>query len=198
MAFVLARQYLSLSQFIDRFMKYYIRLLLLLMISPFRKPVQPLGPCVTKFRVWPNDLDVFMHMNNGAYLTIMDLARTDMMIRAGIVKGMVNRRWYPVVVAETIRFKHSLKLFQQYEIETEVVCWDHRAFYLVQTFTRNDEFVAKAAVEARFLSTSGKRIPVSDLLVMMGHTSPSPPMPAWISDWQHAQPGMSEPQFIEE
>ena len=179
-------------------MKYYIRLLLLLIISPFRKSVPPLGPCVTKFRVWPNDLDVFLHMNNGAYLTIMDLARTDMIIRSGMLKGIVNRRWYPVVAGEAIRFKRPLKFFQQYEIETEVVCWDHRAFYLVQTFTRNKEFVAKAVVEARFLSTSGKKIAAGDLIALMKHKDPSPPMPEWISDWQRAQPAMSEPQYIEE
>jgi len=92
-------------------MKYYIRLLILLMVSPFRKSVLPTGPCVTPFHVWPNDLDVFMHMNNGAYLTIMDLARTDMMMRSGLVKKAAKRRWYPVVAAETIRFKRSLKLF---------------------------------------------------------------------------------------
>lgn len=179
-------------------MKYYIRLLLLLMVSPFRKSVKPFDPCVTKFRVWPNDLDVFMHMNNGAYLTIMDLARTDMIIRSGMLRGIFKRRWYPVVAGETIRFKRPLKLFQQYEIESEVVCWDHRAFYIVQTFTRNEAFVAKAVVEARFLSTDGKKISAGDLIKMIEHTEPSPPMPEWISNWQLAQPAMSEPQYIEE
>jgi len=179
-------------------MKYYFRLLLLLMVSPFRKKVPSLGPCVTKFRVWPNDLDVFLHMNNGAYLTIMDLARTDMMIRSGLIKGVLKSRWYPVVAGEMIRFKRPLKLFQRYEIETEVLCWDHRAFYLQQTFTRNEEFVAKAIVEARFLSTSGKKVKAADLLHLISHTDPSPPMPGWVVDWQKAQPSMSDPTYVEE
>jgi len=167
-------------------------------MTPFRKKVDPLGPCKTKMRVWPNDLDVFLHMNNGAYFTVMDLGRTDMLLRSGMGKGLLKNKWYPVVAGEMIRMKRSLKLFQSYEIETEVVCWDHRAFYLVQTFTRDEEFIAKAVVEARFLSTSGKKIPAADLVHMVQHTEPSPPMPGWISDWQRAQPAMSDPEYIEE
>ncbi len=179
-------------------MKYYIRLLILLMVSPFRKPVPVLGPCVTKLRVWPNDLDVFMHMNNGAYLTIMDLARTDAVIRSGMMKELWKRKWYPVVAAETIRFKKPLKLFQRYEIETEVVCWDHKAFYLVQTFYRNEKFLAKAVVEARFLSMRGRKIKANEILTMVDYSEPSPPMPDWIADWQRAQPAMSGIEYIEE
>lgn len=131
-------------------------------------------------------------MNNGAYLTIMDLARTDMMMRSGLVKKAAKRRWYPVVAAETIRFKRSLKLFQRYDITTEVVCWDHWAFYLVQTFTRGEKFVAKAVVEARFLSKSGEKLTANQIVELMDIKDPSPPMPDWIADWQRAQPAMSD------
>jgi len=179
-------------------MKYYIRLLILLMISPFRSKVPLLGPCTTPFHVWPNDLDVYMHMNNGAYLTIMDLARTDMMIRSRMLKPIINRRWYPVVAAETIRFKRSLKLFQRYDITTEVVCWDHWAIYLVQTFKRNEAFVAKAVIEARFLSTSGERITADQIIKAVGMNEASPPMPEWIADWQRAQPAMSDIKHVGE
>lgn len=179
-------------------MKYFIRLLLLFIISPFRKKVKPLAPCVTPFRVWPNDIDLFGHMNNGVYLTIMDLARTDMLIRSRMMGGVISRKWYPVVAAEAIRFKRSLKPFTRYEIETEVVCWDHRAFYIVQTFTQGDNFIAKAVVEARFLSTSGRKIPAADLIELAGRKEASPPMPEWIANWQSAQPAMSDVKYIEE
>jgi len=179
-------------------MKYYFRLIWLLLVVWFRKPSAALGPCKTPMRVWPNDLDIFLHMNNGAYLTIMDLARTDMMVRSGLATRILQNRWYPVVAAETIRFKKPLKLFQRYEIETEVLCWDHRAFFLVQTFTRDETFVAKAVVEARFLSTSGERITSAQILALTDYQGPSPAMPDWIADWQRAQPAMSDPKFIEE
>ena len=34
-------------------------------------------------RVWPTDLDVLMHMNNGRYLSLMDLGRVDLLVRSG-------------------------------------------------------------------------------------------------------------------
>ncbi len=30
---------------------------------------------VLRFRVWPNDLDFNFHLNNGRYLTLMDIGR---------------------------------------------------------------------------------------------------------------------------
>lgn len=156
------------------------------------------GPCVTPFRVWPNDIDVFMHMNNGVYLTIMDLARTDLMIRSGVLKKVFKRRWYGVVAGETIRFKRSLKPFQRYDITTEVVCWDHWSFYIVQTFSSDDTFMAKAVVDIRFLAKSGEKIPTSELTKMMEVQQPSPPMPDWIADWQRSQTAMSDIEHLEE
>ena len=43
----------------------------------------PQDPSRLMFRVWFHDLDPFRHMNNGRYLTIMDLGRTDLMLRSG-------------------------------------------------------------------------------------------------------------------
>jgi len=36
------------------------------------------------FRVLPTDLDVLGHMNNGVYLSIMDLGRMDLLQRSGV------------------------------------------------------------------------------------------------------------------
>ena len=50
-------------------------------------------------RVWPNDLDTNAHMNNGRYLTLMDLGRFDLMTQCGLVgtvlkkKVVSGRRW---------------------------------------------------------------------------------------------------------
>lgn len=51
--------------------------------SRFGPRIQPTEVARTGFRVWPTDLDVLMHMNNGVYLSIMDLGRIDLMARSG-------------------------------------------------------------------------------------------------------------------
>jgi len=84
------------------------RLLLLLLTLPFRPRCDALGPTRKRFRVWPPDLDVLMHVNNGVYLTMLDVARVDLLLRSGAGARLWRKGFYPVVAAETIRFRRSL------------------------------------------------------------------------------------------
>ena len=86
------------------------------------------------YRVWPSDLDVFNHMNNGVYLTLMDLSRYDLGLRSGIWKKWNKLGWYPVVVASNITFRKSLMPWQSFDIESRVIGWDDQAFYFEQRF----------------------------------------------------------------
>src|SRR4051812_35281882 len=84
------------------------------------------GESVLRFRVMPGDLDINLHMNNGRYLSIMDLGRLDIILRSGIHRPMLRRRWTPLVGSETIRFRRSLTLFQRYELHSRLVGWDDK------------------------------------------------------------------------
>ncbi|HLQ13736.1 MAG TPA: acyl-CoA thioesterase [Steroidobacteraceae bacterium] len=168
-------------------MNLWLRLLWLLLAGPRRSPVPPLGPCQTPFRVLPTDLDVLRHVNNGVYLSMMDLARVDLMIRAGLAQKVRAQGWYPVVVAQTIRFRRSLTLFQAFAIETRVLGWDEKAFVLEQRFGRGSELVANAVVRARFLSRAGDRISPRDVLALAGITAPSPALPVEVARWNADQ-----------
>lgn len=145
-----------------------------------------IGPCDTNMRVWPTDLDVFMHVNNGVYLTLMDLGRTDMMLRSGMFGPIRQQGWYPVVAAQTIRFRRSLRLFERFVITTRVVGWDDKSIFLEQIFTRGDERIAHAAVEARFLSQRGGGVTPAELLAVIGHHEVSPAIPPWILAWKQS------------
>jgi acyl-CoA thioesterase FadM len=50
-------------------------------------------------RVWPNDLDTNMHVNNGRYLTLADLGRADWFIRTGVYATSKRLGIFPVVGA---------------------------------------------------------------------------------------------------
>ena len=65
---------------------------------------------VFRFRVWPNDLDTSIHMNNGRYLTLMDLGRLDVMVRSGLWRRC-SHYWTPVANAVIVRFRRELRLF---------------------------------------------------------------------------------------
>jgi YbgC/YbaW family acyl-CoA thioester hydrolase len=137
--------------------------------------------------VLPTDLDVLRHVNNGVYLSMMDLARVDLMTRAGLARKLRQRGWYPVVVAQTIRFRRSLTLCQSFTIETRVLGWDEKAFVLEQRFERGTEAVANALVRARFLSTAGEKIAPHDVLALVGESGSSPALADDVARWNADQ-----------
>ncbi|MBJ7417049.1 MAG: thioesterase family protein, partial [Niveispirillum sp.] len=64
-----------------------LRVVLAALLSGRR--VEPLGTSILGFRVWLNDIDTNLHMNNGRYFTIADLGRVDLMIRTGMLKMLM-------------------------------------------------------------------------------------------------------------
>ena len=133
--------------------------------------------------VWPPDLDVLLHVNNGVYLSMLDVARVDLLLRSGMAKKLRRQGFYPVVAAETIRFRRSLQLFQVFEVETTVLGWDEKAFIIQHCFLRRGEVVPEAVVRARFLKKKGGTVSSAELLSVVGKTGPSPELPAWIDAW---------------
>lgn len=168
-------------------MNRWLRLLWLLLTIRMRPRAPMLGPTRRAFRVWPTDLDVFMHMNNGMYLILMDLGRLDLMIRSGMWAKVKAQGWYPVVVAETIQFRRSLNPFQHFEIETRVLGWDDKAIVMEQQFWRGTEVVCHALVRARFLRREGGTVSPAEVAQAVGFDPRSPELPGYAGVWNEGQ-----------
>lgn len=164
-------------------MNLWLRLLWLYIAGRSRDAVPPLGPCHTPFRVSLFDLDVFRHMNNGRYFTIMDLARVDLMRRSGLLAKLNAAGFFPVVTAETLFFKRALNWRQRFEIVTAVVAWDDRSLLLSQRFFVAGEEVAGGLVRARFLRRSGGSVPTAEIVTLAGGDITHPPGPDWLEAW---------------
>ena len=157
-------------------MNLLIRLALLLVRSLLRQErIGPLEVATLRFRVLPNDLDLNLHMNNGRYLTLMDLGRIDLMNRMGLMRLAFRGHWLPVLGGAVIRYHRPLKVFQQYELTSRVACWDNKWFYLEQRFVRDGKPVASAIVKGLVRGPGGS-IPTGDVLRSLGVTLQSPPM----------------------
>lgn len=176
-------------------MNLFVRLIWLWLRSslPFgrRTPVSVLGPCDTPFIVNPADLDVLMHMNNGRYLSIMDLGRVDLMVRSGALSAIRARGWYPVAAAQTIVYGRSLTLLERFVVRTRVIGWDERNMYLSQDFLaagqEDGRAAARAVVQARFLGPRGARVSTAELIEAIGYEGPEPAVPEWVTSWAEAQ-----------
>lgn len=164
-------------------MKLIFRLIWLLLTFSRRGRIDILDSADTPMRVFPNDLDIFWHVNNGVYLTYADLGRTDLMLRSGVFNRIRHRGWYPVVAAQTIQFKKSLTLGQRFSINTRLAGWDDRTLYIEQIFTHHNTLVAQAINEIRFLAKSGGKISPQELLDYLELDIVSPTLPDSVQRW---------------
>ena len=126
-------------------------------------------PCVSNFRVGFWDLDLNFHMNNGRFLSVMDLGRLDMLMRTGNLGKLFKKGYYPVILSESIIFKKSLSYFNRYQLHTAVESWDRDFFYISQKFVKNEEISASANVRACFKKRGRKGIvPVTEIFSFLG------------------------------
>jgi acyl-CoA thioesterase FadM len=162
-----------------------LRVLLVSLLSSTK--LAPLDTSSVPFIVWPNDLDLNGHMNNGRYLTVMDLGRFDLIARTGLAKTVLRERWQPLIGAATIRFRRSLQPFARYTLQTRVVGWDEKWLFIEQRFEQKGELVAQAYVKGLF-RRKHENVPISALLSAMGQTSlTSPELPESVRHWIQAE-----------
>lgn len=133
-------------------------------------------------RVWPNDIDINLHLNNGRYLSVMDFARTHLLARAGLLEHIIRSRWQPLVGAVWMTYRRSLPLFARFEIASRLVCWDERWFYLEQTFTGEKGLCAVGWVKGVLRDGSGSLDPQA-VLERVEPGVVSPPVPEAIAQW---------------
>ena len=94
-----------------------------------KKRVGPFRPADLYFKVWPTDIDINFHMNNGRFLTIMDYGRFDYYGKLGLFPTMFSEKALPVTGAASVQFRRPLGLFSSYHLETKLVSLDEKWFY---------------------------------------------------------------------
>lgn len=162
-------------------MNLWLRIILLLIMAPFRaRLVPPLDVSRLKFHVWPNDLDTNLHMNNGRYLTIMDLGRFDLTLRMGFVGAARRNKWIPILSAAKVRFRRELRLFQPYWLETRIVWWSGSQFVIEHRIiitgkSGEAQTACMALVLGGIYQRAARRfVPVEELMREMNVTGQSP------------------------
>ena len=145
---------------------------------------------VLAFRVWPNDLDLNRHMNNGRYLTIMDLGRIDLIGRMGLIATVRDQRWFPVLGGAMIRYHRPLGFLDRYTLTTRIIGWDEKWFYLSQAFVCDGKLVASAYTRGLVRSPDGS-VPTGEVLAAAGVSQPSPALAEPIRRWLDADAALA-------
>lgn len=150
-------------------MNLYLRLLILLLRAFFKPRMKLTEKSILKFHVLPSDLDINMHMNNGRYNSIMDLGRVDIMLRTGLLKLILKRKWFGVVGSIHTRFKRPLKLFQSYELHSQIIYWDEKWSWIEHKMYSKDKLVSSALVQT-LIRKKGANVSTAELINLLGVT----------------------------
>ncbi len=162
-------------------MNLWLRLLACLLAARF-KPALSMPSSLSKlgFKVWPHDLDLSAHMNNGRYLTLMDIGRLDIMVRSGLWRAVLANKWVPIASTITIRYRRELRLFQKFRLETRLLCWDEIQVVMEQSFVidggpRDGQLAAHALFKGGLYDRQSKSfVQVAELMRSIGVAAESP------------------------
>jgi acyl-CoA thioesterase FadM len=160
----------------------YLRLLKLLLRLPFVRRKALLDAGRLAFRVWPNDCDINLHLNNGRYLTFMDLGRVHLLAQIGMLGELWRRRWTPVLSAAEISFIRPIAPLQKFDLVTRLLTWDDKYFYMEQRFVAGGRLCAVALVKGLFLHRH-ERVESRAVLAALHVDLPAPDMPQVVRHW---------------
>lgn len=163
-------------------MNLYLRLLKLLLRLPFVRRKALLDGGRLAFRVWPNDCDLNLHLNNGRYLTFMDLGRVHLLAQIGMLGELWRRRWTPVLSAAEISFIRPIAPLQKFDLVTRLLTWDEKYFYMEQRFVAGGRLCAVALVKGLFLHRR-ERVESRAVLAALQVDLPAPDMPQVVRHW---------------
>ena len=139
-----------------------------------------------RLRVLPTDCDVFLHMNNGVYLTVQDLGRLDWMLRTGTWMRMRRQGWNVVAARVSISYRRSLDLGAPYVLETRLLGADERNFFMEQRFVSAGQLAAQGFVVGRFLGADGP-VPIAEVQAAWPEIDAlRDEVPPWVREWADA------------
>lgn len=143
------------------------------------------GESVLEFRVWPTDLDFNLHLTNARYLSFMDLGRLDLLARFGLLKPMLRSKWTPVVGAVMLRFRRGLDPWMRFTLDSRVLGWDEKWFYIEQRFLRDGDVYTWGLVRVLLRGRGGSLAPAA-VLAAFGRATRSPELPPACLEWRRA------------
>lgn len=171
----------------------------------FRKfrtaPALPLdGIHVSQHRCWPQDIDIFLEMNNGRVLTLLDLGRVVLARRVGLLKALKTNRWGMTMAGVSVRYRRRITTFQAFEMRSRALGWDDRFIYLDQSMWRGETCCYQALYRSAITGRDGI-VPPAEVARAVGHDGPSPELPAWVTNWIDAEatrpwPPTQEPELL--
>lgn len=161
------------------------RVAAILLKNFFRRRIEMGSESILHLRVWPTDMDLNFHLNDGRYVSLTGLGRIDLMLRTGLLRAAMKRGWYPVVGGVVIRYRREIKSLETFTLHSRIAGWDERWFYFEHRFDK-DGNVAALAYARGVMRTREGAVPSADVLRLVDWTEASPPLPDAVVRWRAA------------
>jgi acyl-CoA thioesterase FadM len=170
-------------------MNLYLRLLITL-LRAWRAPRLTPGDSLERtLRVLPNDLDVNGHMNNGRYLTIIDLMLVEYFVRTGFAAAMLRRGWRPMSGGSFITYRRALKPLRAYTLRFRLDACDAHWNYMRFEFVCDGRVSAAGYVKGTAVGSNGL-VPNAESYASIGSQPLQNVLPAAVRNWLAAEHGL--------
>jgi acyl-CoA thioesterase FadM len=168
-------------------MNLYLRLFWALLRSRNLPAIAPGDWIERRLRVWPNDLDLNAHMNNGRYLTIVDLMLVEYFVRTGFARGLLAAGWRPMSGGAFITYRRALKPWQVYRLRFTLAGADEAWNYMRFEFLREDGALCAAGyVKGAAVGRQGL-VPNAESYARCGLAFTRQDLPAPVAHWLAAE-----------
>jgi acyl-CoA thioesterase FadM len=171
-------------------MNLYLRLIWTLLRS-WRMPALVPGVWLERrLRVLPNDLDVNGHMNNGRYLTLVDLMLVEYFVRTGFAQAMLRAGWRPMSGGAFVTYRKGLQPMQRYRLRFALAGADATWNYMRFEFLREDGSLCAAGYMKGAAVSKRGLVPNAESYGSMGRAFAPQPLPAPVRHWLAAEAGV--------
>jgi acyl-CoA thioesterase FadM len=120
-------------------------------------------------RVRPGEIDINLHMNQAVYPRVFELGRTHWFIRSGAWKRWRAKGINPMVAEQTLTYRHELKPFTRYTIDTRAVGVDGRFLITEGHIVVGNRVHTKGVARLLFVGPNGV-LPADEVEALTGWT----------------------------
>ena len=168
-------------------MNLYLRLILAL-LGAWRMPRILPGETITRqMRVLPNDIDINGHMNNGRYLTLVDLMLIEYFVRTGFAQAMLMNRWKPMSGGSMITYRKGLQPFQKYSLSFTLDAADAHWNYMRYEFRMQDGSLCAAGYMKGAAVSHQGLVSNAQSYARAGSEFEPRPLPEHVALWMQAE-----------
>ncbi len=164
-------------------MNLYFRLIWIIVRSFFKPRVDFADKISLTLHILPNDLDINRHLNNGRYLTLLDLASIELFLRSGVLKRAIRKGFRPMLGGLIVTYRKGLSLFERCTLTMQLEAWDERWNYFRFEFRNSGGHISAAGYFKGALVSKNGLIPNKVADEIFGFKRGGCRLPPVVANW---------------